>query len=113
MGRSLSSTRSALGAVALLLAGCAPPRAPEPPAPTAPPPSTDVGVSRRDSARALPRIDRADSARGSARTTAARVARPSARTDTLAVRALRAPVRVCAGGDVTLGTNLDLGWARP
>jgi poly-gamma-glutamate capsule biosynthesis protein CapA/YwtB (metallophosphatase superfamily) len=26
---------------------------------------------------------------------------------------LRAPVRVCAGGDVTLGTNLDPAWARP
>jgi poly-gamma-glutamate capsule biosynthesis protein CapA/YwtB (metallophosphatase superfamily) len=25
---------------------------------------------------------------------------------------LNAPVRVCAGGDVTLGTNLDPGWAR-
>jgi hypothetical protein len=27
-------------------------------------------------------------------------------------RQLSAPVRVCAGGDVTLGTNLDLYWAR-
>jgi hypothetical protein len=26
---------------------------------------------------------------------------------------LSAPLRVCAGGDVTLGTNLDLKWARP
>ncbi|MGH7623627.1 MAG: hypothetical protein ACREMU_14890, partial [Gemmatimonadaceae bacterium] len=26
--------------------------------------------------------------------------------------ALAAPVRVCAGGDVTLGTNLDLAWER-
>jgi poly-gamma-glutamate capsule biosynthesis protein CapA/YwtB (metallophosphatase superfamily) len=25
---------------------------------------------------------------------------------------LSAPVKVCAGGDVTLGTNLDLAWAR-
>lgn len=25
---------------------------------------------------------------------------------------LHAPVRVCAGGDVTLGTNLDPSWAR-
>jgi poly-gamma-glutamate capsule biosynthesis protein CapA/YwtB (metallophosphatase superfamily) len=38
--------------------------------------------------------------------------RPARRTDTLATRALRAPVRVCAGGDVTLGTNLDTTWAR-
>jgi hypothetical protein len=29
-----------------------------------------------------------------------------------AQRALKAPVKVCAGGDVTLGTNLDLNWAR-
>ena len=28
------------------------------------------------------------------------------------MRALRAPVRVCAGGDVTLGTNLDTAWSR-
>ena len=41
-----------------------------------------------------------------------RAARPGARTDTLATRDLAAPVRVCAGGDVTLGTNLDRDWAR-
>lgn len=40
------------------------------------------------------------------------VARPSARNDTLPVRRLEAPVRVCSGGDVTLGTNLDPAWAR-
>jgi hypothetical protein len=34
------------------------------------------------------------------------------RTDTLPSRSLRAPVRVCAGGDVTLGTNLDTAWTR-
>jgi hypothetical protein len=28
------------------------------------------------------------------------------------LRALHAPVRVCAGGDVTLGTNLDTAWLR-
>jgi hypothetical protein len=38
--------------------------------------------------------------------------RPSARNDTLGTRELRAPVRVCTGGDVTLGTNLDTAWAR-
>ena len=37
--------------------------------------------------------------------------RPLARNDTIAKRALHAPVRVCAGGDVTLGTNLDTAWA--
>ena len=30
----------------------------------------------------------------------------------LAPRRLAAPVRVCAGGDVTLGTNLDTVWAK-
>jgi poly-gamma-glutamate capsule biosynthesis protein CapA/YwtB (metallophosphatase superfamily) len=36
------------------------------------------------------------------------------RTDSVpaAPHRLSAPVRVCAGGDVTLGTNLDLRWAR-
>ena len=29
-----------------------------------------------------------------------------------APRPLAAPVRVCAGGDVTLGTNLDPFWAK-
>ena len=33
----------------------------------------------------------------------------SAQDSTLATRA---PIRVCAGGDVTLGTNLDTAWAR-
>ncbi|MEP6730426.1 MAG: CapA family protein [bacterium] len=37
---------------------------------------------------------------------------PSARNDTLPASELAAPVRVCAGGDVTLGTNLDREWAR-
>ncbi|MEO8336252.1 MAG: CapA family protein [bacterium] len=36
---------------------------------------------------------------------------PSARNDTLASAELAAPVRVCAGGDVTLGTNLDREWS--
>jgi hypothetical protein len=38
--------------------------------------------------------------------------RASTRTDTIDVRALRAPLRVCSGGDVTLGTNLDTAWSR-
>jgi poly-gamma-glutamate capsule biosynthesis protein CapA/YwtB (metallophosphatase superfamily) len=41
------------------------------------------------------------------------LARASARNDTIPPRVLHAPVRVCAGGDVTLGTNLDTAWARP
>lgn len=40
------------------------------------------------------------------------VARRSARNDVLRVRTLHEPVRVCAGGDVTLGTNLDPAWMR-
>jgi hypothetical protein len=35
-----------------------------------------------------------------------------ARTATAQARPLSAPVRVCAGGDVTLGTNLDPFWAK-
>ena len=94
---------------ALAVAAACGPRAVPPPAPApspAPPPAARAG--RPDSVRA-------DSTRA-----AARVARPevpalpraSARTDTLPTRALRGPVRVCAGGDVTLGTNLDTAWTR-
>jgi hypothetical protein len=35
----------------------------------------------------------------------------SARNDVLPARTLRGPVRICAGGDVTLGTNLSPTWA--
>jgi len=94
---------------ALAVAAACGPRAVPPPAPApspAPPPAARAG--RPDSVRA-------DSTRA-----AARVARPevpalpraSGRTDTLPTRALRGPVRVCAGGDVTLGTNLDTAWTR-
>jgi hypothetical protein len=37
---------------------------------------------------------------------------PASRLDTIPSRTLHAPVRVCAGGDVTLGTNLDTAWQR-
>ena len=42
------------------------------------------------------------------------LAQSSATRDTSrhAPRPLSSPVRVCAGGDVTLGTNLDLFWAK-
>jgi hypothetical protein len=50
---------------------------------------------------------------------ASRAARAQARdsvprTDSVLPRrdSLRAPLRLCAGGDVTLGTNLDTSWAR-
>ena len=45
---------------------------------------------------------------GAAQTNAPRADTTTARTP----HQLRAPVRVCAGGDVTLGTNLDPKWAR-
>ena len=38
-------------------------------------------------------------------------ARPRAAARTTATK-LKSPIRVCAGGDVTLGTNLDTVWAR-
>jgi hypothetical protein len=73
--------------------------------------------ARADTARAAP--ERRDTARAESPRAprarpevAARGPRLSARTDTLPLRALRAPVRVCAGGDVTLGTNLDTAWSR-
>jgi hypothetical protein len=40
------------------------------------------------------------------------MALPSARNDTIAERERNGSVKVCAGGDVTLGTNLDAAWAR-
>lgn len=132
---------AALGALTALAAaaGCASARpAPGAPAPVraAPPPadaapSAAVAAVSRDSARvtATPRRPAAATvtarpapdatAPASARSAGRRAsggplptARVSARNDTLIVRTLRAPVRVCAGGDVTLGTNLDREWSR-
>jgi hypothetical protein len=40
------------------------------------------------------------------------LAHPSARNDSVRVSTLRGPVQVCAGGDVTLGTNLFPEWSR-
>jgi hypothetical protein len=84
------------------------PRAAPPPTPSPAPAATARNGHAADSARA-------DSARADAR--AARAVTPAlpraaARTDTLPTRALRGPLRICAGGDVTLGTNLDTAWAR-
>jgi hypothetical protein len=95
-----------LAAAAACGPGAAPPPAPRPsPAPAA---RTGAADSARDSVRATP-------ARPAARTPRAEVPalpRAAARTDTLPTRALRGAVRVCAGGDVTLGTNLDTAWSR-
>ena len=96
------------GLIALAMVAACGPRAVPPPAPSPAPPA-----AARDGRAA-------DSARAEASRAAARVARPeppalpraAARTDTLPTRALRAPLRICAGGDVTLGTNLDTAWAR-
>jgi len=91
--------RTGVGALAMLgiASGCGAPPRPPAPAPTpvperAPPPPP---VVRRDSVRPPP----------------ARVL-PTSRLDTIPQRALRAPVKVCAAGDVTLGTNLDTAWLR-
>ena len=108
------AARILLGVTLLTSAACA---ATPPPAP-APPPVRTPTEDERAAARAGSRADSARARIDSARIAAAAVraprplARPSARTDTLTGRALRAPVRVCAGGDVTLGTNLDTAWAR-
>lgn len=95
-------------ATLFLAAACGPGAAPAPvpvpsPAPSTPPPTARTAAPRVDSTRAEARPPRAEPP-----------ARPraSTRTDTLPARALRAPVRVCAGGDVTLGTNLDTAWTR-
>jgi hypothetical protein len=90
--------RLGVGALAVLgiAIGCgSPSRAPTPaptpvPARTPPPPAV-----RRDSVPSAP----------------ARIL-PASRLDTIPTRALRAPVKVCAVGDVTLGTNLDTAWLR-
>lgn len=102
--------------IGLGLVGCVSAPA-APPTPTrVPPPAAPAAPSRADSLRERER-ERADSIRVARAARAAparpvyRIAHPSARNDTLTVRALHAPVRVCAGGDVTLGTNLFPEWA--
>lgn len=85
-----------IGVVVIGIAGCA--RAPEPVPPSpAPPPA----VAARDSVRPV-----ADTVGDTA---VVRDTVPAADPDTT-----RPPrfVRVCAGGDVTLGTNLDTAWMK-
>ncbi|MEO7455769.1 MAG: CapA family protein, partial [Gemmatimonadaceae bacterium] len=105
-----------------------PPAAPPSPVPARPVPTTTTDreparprenppvVARRDTAKATPSRASRDSApeRVARRVPPVRVrsVRPGARNDTLATSELSAPVRVCAGGDVTLGTNLDREWTR-
>ena len=108
-------------AVVALLAACAPARtppsapAPEPVHPTA---AERAAAARADSLRAARQAQaeaEADAERAARAVPVGRFAslpRPATRLDTLAARPLNAPVRVCAGGDVMLGTNLDTAWAN-
>jgi Bacterial capsule synthesis protein PGA_cap len=104
----------AWGLTWLAVVACSTTPAPEP----APVPTTRVPppvVSRSDSARERARADSARAARPARAVPVrpvSRIAHPSARNDTLTPRVLHAPVRVCAGGDVTLGTNLFPQWAK-
>jgi poly-gamma-glutamate capsule biosynthesis protein CapA/YwtB (metallophosphatase superfamily) len=108
-----------LGAAMLTATACTP--APTPaPAPEREPTAAEQASARADSARAvMARAERDARARAAAaaerRAAQGRfvdLARPATRTDTLVPRPVHGPVRVCAGGDVTLGTNLDTAWAR-
>ena len=106
---------SSLGAAVVALASACGPRGASAPTPLPPATPATQAPSRSDTSRGESTTRVADSARSVApRARAERVARSrvAERTDTLAVRSLRAPVRVCAGGDVTLGTNLDTAWTR-
>lgn len=96
----------------LLGLACAPPRttAPTPPAPRGPTES-ERAAARADSARARAHQDSVREAAAHAAAAARARARP-VRNDTLGARRLRAPFGLCAGGDVTLGTNLDTAWAH-
>jgi hypothetical protein len=101
------TTGRLLAAGLAIAAGCGPSTTPAPaPAPSTPPTaraprasdSARVDTTRRVEAQ-IPRAGRA-------------APRVPGRTDILPARSLRGPVRVCAGGDVTLGTNLDTAWTR-
>jgi hypothetical protein len=104
-----------LPATWLVLLACRTGPAPEPTPVPAPVSRPVPEPTREDSARARERADSIRAARV-ARSTPARpvyrIPHPSARNDTITARALRAPVRLCAGGDVTLGTNLFPEWAK-
>ena len=109
-GASLPGMRSAgllFAAGLALVTGCGPRPSSEPtPVPESPPP-TARAPRPIDSAR----VDTVRAERPAARAEPA-IRRTAGRTDTLATRSLRGHVRVCAGGDVTLGTNLDTAWTR-
>jgi hypothetical protein len=75
-----------------------------------------AAAARADSVRAARAAEAEAEAERAARAVPvgrfATLPRPSTRLDSLVARPLNAPVRVCAGGDVTLGTNLDTAWAN-
>jgi hypothetical protein len=95
-------------------AACGPGAAPPPaPAPSPSPPAVVRTGRAADSVRPdSARVDAARRAAAAARVATPALPRAASRTDTLPARELRGPVRVCAGGDVTLGTNLDTAWTR-
>lgn len=106
--------RSALtGAALATLAACArsptPAPAPVPTSPTAVERARDDSIREAREARAA--ADAARAARAVPLGRFASLRRPASRLDTLLPRPLQRPLRVCAGGDVTLGTNLDTAWA--
>ena len=106
--------RSPLIGVALVtIAACArapvPASAPVPTSPGAAERARDDSIRAAREARAAADAGRAAHAVPLGRF--ASLPRPASRLDTLVPRPLQQPVRVCAGGDVTLGTNLDTAWA--
>lgn len=107
----------AITALAAMLAACAPAAPPPAPAPEPHPTAAErAAAARADSIRVARQAEAETAAERAARSVPvgrfAALPRPESRLDTLASRPVSAPVRVCAGGDVTLGTNLDTAWAN-
>ena len=110
--RALSPGRASRAALVLTLvaAACAPPAPPAPPAPS--PVVIRDSVDRADSLARAEAARRAQALRDSIRLadSLARAAIERARADSIA-RIRAATLRVCSGGDVMLGSNLDSTWA--
>ena len=104
-----------LGALIAACAPAAPPPAPAP-EPTHPTAAERAAAERADSIRVARQAEAEVAAARAARAVPvgrfASLRRPASRLETLATRPVSAPIRVCAGGDVTLGTNLDTAWAN-
>jgi hypothetical protein len=106
-----------LGAFVVLLAACAPAGAPPAPVPDRTHPTeAERAAARADSIRAARQAEAEAAAERAAREVPigkfATLPRPASRHDSLMPRPVNAPIRVCAGGDVMLGTNLDTAWAN-